>query len=66
MALNETLSTINIMVTNSDRLEGDNCVVALPLQGNGGATGARGGAQITIGKCAAKSVSVLKNDYFVQ
>eukprot|EP00979_Chaetoceros_neogracilis_P000737 scaffold164_cov266-Chaetoceros_neogracile.AAC.24 len=36
MALNETLSTINIM-------------------GNGGATGARGGAQITIGKCAAKS-----------
>jgi glucosylceramidase len=66
MALNETLSTINIMVTNSDRLEGDNCVVALPLQGNGGATGARGGAQITIGKCAAKSVSVVKNDYFVQ
>lgn len=50
-SLNEALSTINIMVENSVAAEGDNCLVALPLQDNGGAAGPRGGAQITIGKC---------------
>ena len=56
-ALNETLNTINLLVENSQEVEGYNCLVALPLKGNGGAYGPRGGAQVTVGKCDEPSVS---------
>lgn len=55
-SLNETLSTIKIIVDNSyGTKEGESCLIALPLQGDGGATGPRGGAQINIGNCDAES-----------
>jgi len=49
--LNETLNTINLIVENSDNVDGENCLVVFSLTNNGGAYGPRGGAQVTIGKC---------------
>jgi glucosylceramidase len=55
--LNETLALTNIIVENSEAVEGKKCIIALPLKSNGGAYGPRGGAQITLGNCDQESVS---------
>lgn len=53
--LNETSSAFNLLLENTDAVEGENCVVVQPLKSNGGAYGPRGGAQVTIGKCDQES-----------
>jgi len=45
-----TNSTVKIMIDN-------NCLVAKPLENNGGAYGPRGGAQVTIASCKDEAVS---------
>ena len=59
--LNETLNTINLIVENSDNVDGENCLVVFSLTNNGGAYGPRGGAQVTIGKCDEPTVSTTCN-----
>lgn len=54
---NSTNATVQIFIENSPGLEGDNCLVAQPLQNNGGAYGPRGGAQLIIGSCSDEAVS---------
>ena len=51
-------STEKIIFKNSKNVEGQNCLVAKPLQNNGGAYGPRGGAQVAIGSCDEEAVSV--------
>ena len=56
---NDTLKTVNLFVNNGNHTNGEDCLVAKPLKGNGGAYGPRGGAQVTIGNCEGKPVSII-------
>jgi len=55
--LNETAGTVNAIVENADLAVGENCLVASPLEANGGAYGPRGGAQVRVGKCDQPSAA---------
>uniref|UniRef100_A0A7S3QAP9 Glycosyl hydrolase family 30 TIM-barrel domain-containing protein n=1 Tax=Chaetoceros debilis TaxID=122233 RepID=A0A7S3QAP9_9STRA len=41
----------NMILTNSIEKEAQICLIAKPLESNGGAYGPRGGAQVTLGEC---------------
>jgi len=49
--VNVTNATVHIFVENSNEIDGENCLISQPLKNNGGAYGARGGAQVNIGSC---------------